>query len=234
MKDCLVYEENDSLVLEVLPHSQLINTWTEEIKQACIDELNQVNATLMSYQKVAKIVIVTRDDMVPDLQNIVIKGEFSKVTDIVCGADNRQGSVKCGADLLFKSSDIKTILVHDGARPLISNDVIDRVIVAAEEFKATAPAVPVKDTIKKVGALGKVEQTLNRENLVNIQTPQGFSSDVLFTAFEKAGDDLSAFTDDASMVENSGVSVYTVMGDYKNIKVTTPEDLILAEAYLKG
>ena len=193
--------------------------------------------TILAFEqnpRVAKIVIVTRDDMVPDLQNIVIKGEFSKVTDIVCGADNRQGSVKCGADLLFKSSDIKTILVHDGARPLISNDVIDRVVAATEEFKATAPAVPVKDTIKKVGASGKVEQTLNRENLVNIQTPQGFSSDVLFTAFKKAGDDLSAFTDDASMVENSGVSVYTVMGDYKNIKVTTPEDLILAEAYLKG
>lgn len=192
--------------------------------------------TILAFEqnpKVGQIIIVTRDDMVPDLQNIVTKGEFSKVTDIVCGADNRQASVKCGADLLFKDKGIKTILVHDGARPLVSNDVIDRVISAAEEFKATVPAVPVKDTIKKVGALGKVEQTLNRENLVNIQTPQGFSAEVLLKAFDSAGDDLSAFTDDASMVENSGASVYTVMGDYKNIKITTPEDLILAEAYLK-
>ncbi len=184
--------------------------------------------------KVGQIVIVTRDDMILDLQNLVTKGEFTKVTDIVCGKESRQGSVKCGADLLFKNANIKTVLVHDGARPLVTNDVIDRVILAAEEFKATAPAVPVKDTVKKVGALGKVEETLNRENLVNIQTPQGFATDVFQKAFEKAGENLASFTDDASMVENSGNAVYTVMGDYKNIKVTTPEDLILAEAYLRG
>lgn len=193
--------------------------------------------TILAFEqnpKVGQIVIVTRDDMVLDLQNIVTKGEFSKVTDIVCGADSRQGSVKCGADVLLKSRDIKTVLVHDGARPLVSSDVIDRVISAAEEFKATVPAVPVKDTVKRVGALGKVEETLNRENLVNIQTPQGFSAEVLLKAFENAGNNLATFTDDASMVESSGVSVYTVMGDYKNIKITTPEDLILAQAYLRG
>lgn len=193
--------------------------------------------TILPFQqnaKVGQIVIVTRDDMILDLQNVVTMGEFTKVTDIVCGKDNRQGSVKCGADLLFKNKNIKTVLVHDGARPLVTNEVIDRVILAAEEFKATVPAVPVKDTIKMVGALGKVEQTLNRQNLANIQTPQGFATDVFLKAFENAGENLASFTDDASMVENSGNAVYTVMGDYKNIKVTTPEDLILAEAYLRG
>lgn len=78
-----------------------------------------------------------------------------------------------------------------------------------------------------------MEETVDRSNLVNIQTPQGFSVPLLREAFEKAGDDLSVFTDDASIVESAENPVYTVMGDYKNIKITTPEDLILAESYLK-
>lgn len=183
---------------------------------------------------VGDIVLVTRKDMILDLQNEAIKGGFNKVTDIIEGGNCREESVKKGFIRLIKNEKIKTVLIHDGARPLVGEDVIDRVIKASEEFMATVPAVRVKDTIKRVGALGKVEETVDRENLVHIQTPQGFSVSLLKDSFEKAGEDLSLFTDDASLVERANYPVYTVEGDYKNIKITTPEDLILAEAYLKS
>lgn len=183
---------------------------------------------------VSDIVLVTREDMVLNLQNIINDYGFLKVSDVITGGDCREASVKKGFERLKKNEKIKTVLIHDGARPLVSNDVINRVINAAEEFSAVVPAVSVKDTIKKVGALGKVEQTVDRQNLVNIQTPQGFSVSLLSEAFEKTGEDLSRFTDDASIAEAAGYPVYTVMGDYKNIKITTPEDIILADAYFKA
>lgn len=194
--------------------------------------ISRALAAFNSHPTVGDIVIVTRDDMILDLQNIVDKGGFLKVTDIIEGGDCREASVKNGFERLIKNKNIKTVLVHDGARPLVSKDVIDRVIKASEEFFATVPAVAVKDTIKRVGALGKVEQTVDRKGLVNIQTPQGFSGAVLKDAFEKAGEDLSCFTDDASLAENAGHNVYTVEGDYKNIKITTPEDIAVAAALL--
>ncbi len=180
---------------------------------------------------VSEIVLVTRDDMVLNLQNLTDEYGFLKVTDIITGGSCREESVKKGFERLIKNAKIKTVLVHDGARPLISQKVITSVINAVEEFLAVIPVVKAKDTMKRIDTQGKVEQTIS--NLVNVQTPQGFSVPLLREAFEKAGDDLSAFTDDASIVESAENPVYTVMGDYKNIKITTPEDLILAEEYLK-
>ena len=181
---------------------------------------------------ISDIVLVTREDMVLDLQKIADEYGFLKVTDVITGGSCREDSVKNGFERLIKNPEIKTVLIHDGARPLVRQEVINRVINAAEEFSAVVPAVPVKDTIKKIGVLGKVEETVDRSNLVNIQTPQGFEVETFKTALEKA-DDLSRFTDDASIAEAAGFPVYTVTGDYKNIKITTPEDVILVEAYLK-
>ena len=183
---------------------------------------------------ISDIVLATREDMILDLQKISDEYGFFKVTDIIEGGSCREESVKKSLERIIKNQNIKTVLIHDGARPLVSKDIINNVIKATEEFLAVVPAVPVKDTVKKIGELGKVEETVDRTNLVNIQTPQGFSVPLLSEAFEKAGESLSAFTDDASIVEAAGKPVYTVMGDYKNIKITTPEDLILAEAYLKA
>lgn len=196
-----------------------------------------ISYTLSSFQNhplVNDIVLVTKKDMILTLQKLTDECGFLKVTDIIEGGNCREDSVRIGFERLIKNENIKTVLIHDGARPLVSKEVIDRVITAAEEFSAVVPAVPVKDTIKKIGTLGRVEQTIERNNLVNIQTPQGFSVETFKTALEKAGDNLEKFTDDASIVEAAGNSVYTVMGDYKNIKITTPEDLILAKAYLNS
>lgn len=182
---------------------------------------------------VSDIVLVTRGDMILDLQNIADEYGFFKVTDIIEGGNCREESVKKGFERLIKNPAIKTVLIHDGARPLVSGGLISSVVNSTEEFSATVPAVPVKDTVKRVGALGKVAETVDRTNLVNIQTPQGFSVERFKTALERAGEELSRFTDDASIAEAADIPVYTVMGDYKNIKLTTPEDMLLAEAYLK-
>ena len=189
-------------------------------------------AAFEAHPAVKSIVVVTKEDMLADIQKIVLKADFLKVTDIVLGGASREESVKCGFDILSKNEEIKKVLVHDGARPLVSFDVIDRVITATDSFGAAIPAVAVKDTIKKVGAIGKVVETLERDNLVNIQTPQGFKTEILKDAFFKADKDLDAFTDDSSLVEAAGYSVYTVKGDYKNIKITTPEDMLIASAYI--
>ncbi len=197
-----------------------------------IPVIQRTIAAFEAHPSVTSIVVVTREDMLLDIQKIILKADFLKVTDIVLGGNSRQESVKCGFDILSKNEDIKKVLVHDGARPLVSFEVIQRVITAADSFGAAIPSVAVKDTIKKVGALGKVTETLERDNLVNIQTPQGFKTEILKDAFFKAGNDLSAFTDDSSLVEATGYSVYTVEGDYKNIKITTPEDMLIASAYV--
>lgn len=189
-------------------------------------------AAFEAHPSVKSIIVVTKEDMIADIQKIALKADFLKVTDIVLGGASREESVKCGFDALLKNEDIKKVLVHDGARPLVSFDVIDRVVTATDSFGAAIPAVPVKDTIKKVGAIGKVVETLERENLVNIQTPQGFKCEILKDAFLKANESLDSFTDDSSLVEAAGYSVYTVDGDYKNIKITTPEDMLIASAYI--
>ena len=185
-----------------------------------------------SAEFVSDIVVVTRNDMVLDIEKLVSKYSLSKVTDIVIGGASRQESVKNGFEVLKSRDDIKNVLIHDGARPLVTKKVIENVVLGAEEFGAAIPTVPVKDTVKKVGALGKVTETLNRSELCLVQTPQGFSLECYKKSLEAAGDRLSDFTDDSGVVENAGYTVYTTAGDYNNIKITTPEDLSIAKAIL--
>ena len=154
---------------------------------------------------------------------------LTKVSDIVEGGKNRQESVLCGIKRL--NSDDEVVLIHDGARPLVTDDIINRVINGLKEFNAVVPAVKVKDTIKQILKNGVVVKTVKRDDLVQVQTPQGVRVKNYLAALE--GKDLNTFTDDASIFEAVGESVLTVMGDYKNIKITTPEDVAVAVAFLK-
>jgi 2-C-methyl-D-erythritol 4-phosphate cytidylyltransferase len=125
------------------------------------------------------------------------------------------------------------ILVHDAARPLIDAETISRLIVAVQKYKAAGVAVPVKDTVKVTDEGGFAIKTPPRDTLWNIQTPQGFEAELLIKAYEKAAADNFCGTDDASLVERLGVRVKMVQGSYRNIKVTTPEDILIAEAFIK-
>lgn len=177
---------------------------------------------------IRQIVIVTREDLIVTIMELC--AQFDKVKAVVAGGDCRQDSVQAGLNALSK--DMKLAAIHDGARPLISWEVIDRTVRAAHSYHAAAPGVPVKDTIKVVRG-GVVAATPDRSKLQAIQTPQVFDVDLLRAALKKAREDNAAVTDDCSAVERLGMSVKIVAGDERNIKVTTPMDLKIAQLLLE-
>ena len=177
---------------------------------------------------VAEIVVVTRQDLIARITELC--AGFSKVKAVVVGGADRPESVKNGLNAL--SGGMRLAAIQDGARPLITEDVIDRTVAAARTYGAAAPGVPVKDTIKIV-VDGLVKTTPDRNALQAIQTPQVFDVDLLKGALEKAKTDKAVITDDCSAVERLGMSVQIVAGDERNIKVTTPEDLKIAEQLLE-
>lgn len=177
---------------------------------------------------ISEIVIVTREDLILPITSLC--RDMAKVKAVVAGGNSRQESVGRGLNAL--SDKVKLVAVHDGARPLITWQVIDRSVRAANTYGAAAPAIPVKDTIKVVE--GRVVQnTPDRATLFAVQTPQCFDFDLLRGALKKAELDGSQVTDDCSAVERMGMTVKIVEGDERNIKVTTPMDLKIAEMLLE-
>ena len=187
--------------------------------------------TVRAFQQcgaIADIVIVTRPDLIRPISALC--AQMDKVRMVVAGGQSRQESVALGLNALPKGVELAAI--HDGARPLITDAVIDRTVRAANSYGAAAPAVPVKDTIKVVRG-GLVTQTPDRASLQAVQTPQVFDFDLLRGALKKAAEDAAAVTDDCSAVERLGMVVKIVEGDERNLKVTTPMDLKIAEMLLE-
>lgn len=178
------------------------------------------------------IVVVTKKESVLSVQNIIKEYGVSKVTDIVEGGDSRAQSVINGLTAL--PYDTGVVLIHDGARPLVTSEIIERVKSAAELYGAATCVVPLKDTVKIVDEMGKVVSTPKRSTLAAVQTPQGFKLSKLKSAIADFRGNLSEITDDCSFVELVGGEVYTVNGSYENIKITTKEDLPQAEEILKN
>ena len=177
---------------------------------------------------IREIVIVTRPDLIEPIANLC--ADFDKVKAVIAGGSTRQESVEKGLEAL--SSKVKLAAIQDGARPLISQEVIDRTVRAAHTYAAAAPGIPVKDTIKVVAG-GIIADTPDRSTLQAVQTPQVFDIDLLKGALEKARQDNAQLTDDCSAVERLKMSVKMVEGDERNIKVTTPMDLKIAEMLLE-
>ena len=185
-------------------------------------------AAFQNCDAIAEIVIVTRPDLIRPISALC--AGMDKVRAVVAGGSSRQESVWLGLNAL--SEDIQLAAIHDGARPLVSNLVIDRTVRAANSYGAAAPAVPVKDTIKVVKG-GLVEKTPDRATLQAVQTPQVFDFDLLRGALKKAEEEKAAVTDDCSAVERLGMKVKIVEGDERNLKVTTLMDLKIAEMLLE-
>ena len=177
---------------------------------------------------IREIVIVTRQDLIQQVTDLC--ADFDKVTTVVAGGKDRTESVSNGLRAL--SGKVKLAAIHDGARPLITDAVIDRTVRAAHTYGAAAPGIPVKDTIKIVNG-GVVTTTPDRSKLFAIQTPQVFDKSLLKAALKKARKERAAITDDCSAVELLGMSVKIVEGDERNLKVTTPMDLKVAEMLLE-
>jgi 2-C-methyl-D-erythritol 4-phosphate cytidylyltransferase len=173
----------------------------------------------------AVVLVVSRDDL-NDVAEISRQREWTKVVHVRLGGARRQDSVWIGLKAL---PECEWVVVHDGARPLVTSKMIEDGLLTAKATGAATAAVPVTDTIKVVADDGRVVETLERRTLASIQTPQVFRYDLLDAAHEETTAD---FTDDASMLEARGVAVEVFVGDRSNIKVTTPEDLVIAAALL--
>jgi len=153
-----------------------------------------------------------------------------KIVAVVKGGPRRQDSVRRGVEALSEAT-ADIVLVHDGVRPLLSAALIGRVIRGARRNKAVIPVVPIEETVKEV-ATGRVVRTVDRARLCRSQTPQGFSYTLLRRALQKAGQEGYGGTDEAELVERLGYKVAVVEGEARNLKVTTREDLRIAEAWL--
>ncbi len=178
---------------------------------------------------IREIVIVTREDLILPITHLC--HGFEKVRAVVVGGKSRQESVELGMNSLSESCELAAI--QDGARPLVTWKLIDRVVRAAHSHNAAIPAIPVKDTIKVTNS-ALVVSTPDRATLRAVQTPQVFDFDLLRGALKKAKDDGAEVTDDCSAVERLGMSVRVVEGDERNLKVTTPLDLKFAELLMEG
>ena len=180
--------------------------------------------------EIAKIVLVVRAGEEDTCQNMIPEIAENK-TVLAIGGKERQDSVHNGIRAI--TWECEYILIHDGARPLITEEVIRRTLLAAQNSGAAICAVPVKDTIKQADSDGNVLATIPRESLWAVQTPQVFRADLIRRAYENAYVHNHYGTDDASLVEYLGEKIKIVTGDYENIKNTTPEDIPTAEQILQ-
>jgi 2-C-methyl-D-erythritol 4-phosphate cytidylyltransferase len=180
-------------------------------------------------ESVAEIIISARAEDCSVIENILIKLNLKKPFKVVKGGESRQKSVINALSSVMKDTEL--ISVHDGARPLVSPVLIEKTISDARVFGAAVLGVPVKDTIKVVNG-GLISDTIPRETLYITQTPQVFKKRLYFEGVDFALEHGLEFTDDCQLVEAIGAKVYMTLGDYRNIKITTPEDIKIAAALL--
>lgn len=182
--------------------------------------------TCQECKSLDQIVIVLRKENLALGQRLAAERGWSKVINICLGGIRRQDSVKIGIEQL---EDCEWVLIHDGARPFLTQGLIQDGLEAASETGSAIAAVPAKDTIK-LAENGVVKETLQRRQLWAAQTPQVFRFDIIISAYEQITDEV---TDDASLVEHLGYSVKLYPGSYDNIKITTPDDMELAEIIMR-
>jgi len=191
--------------------------------------------TLLAFQRTTEvdevIPILSQDDMEGCLKDVIELFHITKVRTLVVGGKERQDSVANGLHKLAKDTTI--VLVHDAVRPFVTAEMIRESIDYAKKGECVTVGVPLKDTVKEVNAKSIVVQTLERSRLWAIQTPQTFPVKILKQAYAAAQKQNRYGTDDATLVERAGNKVRVIMGSYENIKITTPEDLLLAEEILK-
>ena len=179
------------------------------------------------------IVLVLNSERIDDTIRLCQQEGWRKITSIVEGGNRRQDSIRSGLDSLTKlAPTTQWVMIHDGARPLVTPDILEAGLKTAQECNAAIAAVPVKDTIKQVEQ-GWISSTLDRSQLWAIQTPQVFSFPLIRHAYQTVPFE-QEFTDDAALLEHLGTRVAIFKGSYRNIKITTQEDVLIAEALIKG
>ena len=197
-----------------------------------LDDAPVLAHTLSAFEKCAAIrdiVLVCREQDILPYSDLARAFGISKLRTVTRGGDSRTASVLAG--ITAAPEDTGLVAVHDGARPLVSEAVITEAVYAAAEYGAAAPVVPVKDSIKRIQN-GNIAADVPRDTLAAVQTPQVFDRALLTRALETAAQENRTFTDDCAAVEAMGQAVRATHGSYENIKITTPEDILVAEAFL--
>ena len=197
-----------------------------------LDDAPVLAHTLSAFEKCAAIrdiVLVCREQDILPYSDLARAFGISKLRTVTRGGDSRTASVLAG--ITAAPEDTGLVAVHDGARPLVSEAVITEAVYAAAEYGAAAPVVPVKDSIKRIQD-GSIAADVPRDTLAAVQTPQVFDRALLTRALQTAARDNRSFTDDCAAVEAMGQAVRATHGSYENIKITTPEDILVAEAFL--
>ncbi len=182
--------------------------------------------TLQQHPLIDEIVLIFHKERLEEARALVKKHKLSKVARVIAGGATRKDSVRNGLEVVPSRTDL--VLIHDGVRPFIDEASITRVIEAAQDGGAAVLGVPVKATVKRVDKRQEVDATLRRDELWEIQTPQVFERELIQKAYLRASK--TAAPDDSALVEMMGKRVRVVMGSYFNIKITTPEDMVFAEA----
>lgn len=182
------------------------------------------------YSEIQKIILVVPENELAETELLIYKWNISEKVEVIIGGETRQHSVWQGLNHLPDKTEI--VMVHDGVRPFISEEIIDTCIREAGEWGAVITAVPISDTVKEV-IDHTVKTTLDRSILWRVQTPQCFQKRLLIEAYKKAWEENRTATDDSTLVEQLGQTVRVVQGDERNIKITSPEDLKIAEKLLE-
>lgn len=186
--------------------------------------------TLEENPYITEIIVVTREDLIVPVGHLCKDATLDKVRKVVTGGETRTASVLAGLREADPAAEL--IAIHDAARPLVTEEVVSEAILKAAKCGAAAPAVSVKDTIKRA-VDGVVVSTPDRSELFAVQTPQVFEHGLILGALEKAAADGVELTDDCAAVERIGMKVSLTVGSYENIKLTTPSDLAVAQAILE-
>jgi 2-C-methyl-D-erythritol 4-phosphate cytidylyltransferase len=175
------------------------------------------------------VILIVPSDHVGLAEEAIAKWHVEKVHDVIAGGKERQDSVQNGLDRL--SDRVEIVVVHDGVRPFVSVEKISETVASVRQWGGAIMALPAKETMKKA-TCGWVEETLDRNSIWSVQTPQGFRADWILKGYQKARESGYRATDDAALIERLGYRVAIVMGEEKNIKITTPDDIRLAEMYV--
>ncbi len=181
---------------------------------------------------ISEIVIPASKKSIPKIERLIKREGFKKVREVVCGSSSRAGSVRKG--ILSISADIDFVFIHDCARPFLTPAMIRVCLNTAQRYGVSLSAVRVKPTIKEADKNKFVKKTLRRHLLWEAQTPQVFKREILVDAYKKLRKSYDHFTDDTALLEAMGRKIKIVEGSYNNIKITTPEDMFIAEAILKA
>lgn len=178
------------------------------------------------------ILLIPEDDIAYCKKKVISNYNFTKLKKIIPGGEKRQDSVFNG--LQEASKEMEMIVVHDGVRPFLTKNILETAITEAKKKGAAVVAIPVKDTLKKISGQRILSERVSRDSLWRIQTPQVFKKEILIHAFKKAREDNFYGTDESTLVARSGVPVYVVGGSELNIKITTPEDMVLGESIFRS